>query len=269
MKIENRKLVLKEDLLKGFEVLGVKKGQNIIVHASLTSLGFVCGGPQIVIEALLEAVGEDGTIMMPTQTWKNLDPNMGVHWEEPEEWYQIIRDNWPAYDKAITPTNTMGAISEMFRSWPNAKRSDHPVRSFAAVGKNAELLIKDHDLSNIFGKGSPIDKLYNLDGYVMLIGVGYDKNTSIHLADVIAEYDSKHNEFNSTAIMVDGQRKWVTYETLSVDGEDFEDIGRDFEKQYEVKIITIGNGTVRFMRQRDLVDYAIKWIEKNRIVRKV
>lgn len=102
-----RKLVLKNDIVAAFQALGVKKGQNIEVHTSLSSLGFVCGGPQMVIEALLESVGEEGTIMMPTQTWKNLDPETGVHWEEPKEWWQTIRDNWPAYDKDITPTNTM------------------------------------------------------------------------------------------------------------------------------------------------------------------
>ena len=60
----------------------------------------------------------------------------------------------------------MGKIAEMFRLWPGAVRSEHPARSFAAFGANAEYLVKDHDLSNIFGKGSPLDKLYNLDGYV-------------------------------------------------------------------------------------------------------
>ena len=171
---QERKIVLKEDLIQGFEKAGVKKGQAIMVHTSLSSLGFVCGGPQIVIEALIESVGQEGTIMMPTQSWKNLDPETGVHWEEPKEWWQIIRDNWPAYDKDITPTNTMGAVAEMFRKWPGAKRSDHPARSVAALGKHAAYLTENHDLSNIFGTGSPIDKLYKLDGYVLLIGDGYD-----------------------------------------------------------------------------------------------
>ncbi|MCP6183105.1 AAC(3) family N-acetyltransferase, partial [Klebsiella pneumoniae] len=81
-----------------------------------------------------------------------------------------------------------------------------------------------------FGKDSPIDKLYKLDGYVLLIGVGYDKNTSIHLADAIAEYPGKHNVNESSAVMINGKREWITYDTLAVDGEDFEDIGRDFEK---------------------------------------
>ena len=263
-KSEDRGILTKVDLVDEFQKMGVSSGQNIIVHASLSSLGFVCGGPQIVIEALLECVGEEGTIMMPTQSWKNLDPTAGVHWEEPEEWWQIIRDNWPAYQKEITPTNTMGAVAEMFRSWPGAVRSDHPARSLAAVGKNAEYLIKDHDLSNIFGKGSPIDKLYQLDGYVLLIGTGYDKNTSLHLADAKASYPSKHYAEESSAMMVNGKREWVTYNTLVVDGEDFDEIGEAFEQEHDVKICKLGNATVRLMKQRELVDFAISWIESNR-----
>lgn len=261
---EERKLVLKNDLIKGLKDVGVKKGQSIMVHTSLKSLGFVCGGAQIVIEALLECVGNEGTIMMPTQSWKNLDPEDGVHWEEPKEWWQAIRDNWPAYDKDITPTNTMGQVAEMFRKWPGAKRSDHPARSVAALGKYAEYLTENHDLSNIFGEESPIGKLYKLDGYVLLIGVGYDKNTSIHLADVRAEYPGKHNVNESSAMMIDGKRKWVTYNTLAVDGEDFVDIGKDFEISNKVNKVKVGNGEICFMKQRDIVDFAVEWIEKYR-----
>lgn len=105
---KERKIILKEDLIEGFKKLGVKEGQSIMVHTSLKSMGFVCGGAQIVIEALLESVKDKGTIMMPTQSWKNLDPQTGVHWEEPKEWWQLIRDNWPAYNKDITPTKYYG-----------------------------------------------------------------------------------------------------------------------------------------------------------------
>ncbi|MDB2160765.1 AAC(3) family N-acetyltransferase [Clostridium butyricum] len=261
---KERKIILKEDLIEGFKKLGVKEGQSIMVHTSLKSMGFVCGGAQIVIEALLESVKDKGTIMMPTQSWKNLDPQTGVHWEEPKEWWQLIRDNWPAYNKDITPTNTMGQVAEMFRKWPGAKRSSHPARSVAALGRYSDYLTENHDLSNIFGKDSPIDKLYKLDGYVLLIGVGYDKNTSIHLADAIAEYPGKHNVNERSAVMINGKREWITYDTLAVDGEDFEDIGRDFEKSYQVNKIKIGNGEIRFMKQREIVDYAVKWIEKYR-----
>ncbi|MBE6052010.1 MAG: AAC(3) family N-acetyltransferase [Clostridium sp.] len=261
---ESRKLVLKQDILDGLKTLGVTKGSIVMVHTSLKNMGFVCGGAQIVIESLLETVGPEGTIVMPTQTWKNLDPETGVHWEEPKEWWPIIRENWPAYDKRITPTNTMGKVAEMFRSWPGAYRSDHPARSVAAVGKYANYITENHDLSNIFGEGSPLDKIYKLNGKVLLIGVGYDKNTSIHLADAKAEYESKHNVKESSAIMINGKREWVTYETLFVDGEDFNEIGADFEKECKVNSTNIGNALVRYMSQRELVDYSVKWIEKNR-----
>ncbi len=70
------------------------------------------------------------------------------------------------------------------------------------MGKNASYLTKDHNLSNIFGDGSPIGKLYELGGKVLLIGVGYDKNTSIHLADARAEYPGKHNCVEHSACRV-------------------------------------------------------------------
>lgn len=259
-----KNILLKKDIINALENVGVKRGQTIMVHTSLSSLGFVCGGPQTIIEALLESVGPEGTIMMPTQSWKNLDPSTGVHWEVPEEFWSIIRDNWPPYNKDITPTNTKGVVAEMFRKWPGTIRSGHPARSVAAIGKNAKYLVDKHDLSNIFGDESPIGKLYQLNGYILLIGVGYDKNTSLHLADVRAKYPSKHNCIEHSAIMENGKRIWKEYETLFVDGNDFIDIGRDYEKNFNVNKIKLGNSTIRLIKQRELVDYAIKWIEENR-----
>ncbi len=262
-----RKIVLKEDIVRALKNVGVHEGQTIMVHTALSSFRFICGGGQPGSEALLERKGEEGTLMMPTQSWKNLDPETGVHWEEPREWWQTIRDNWPAYDKAITPTNTMGAVAEMFRKWPGAMRSDHPARSVAALGRYAEYLTRNHDLSNIFGEGSPVGKLYELDGYVLLMGVGYDKNTSIHLADVRAEYPGKHYVTEHSAMMVNGKREWVAYQTLFVDGEDFEQIGEVFELHGKMSRVLLGNGSIRLMRQRELVDFAVDWIQQNRRVK--
>jgi aminoglycoside 3-N-acetyltransferase len=258
------KTVFKSDIADALKSAGVQRGDSVMVHTSLGKIGYVCGGAQTVIEALIETVGEDGTIMMPTQSWKNLDPETGVHWDADETDWDRIRENWPAYNKAITPTNTMGAVAEMFRSWPGAVRSDHPARSVAAWGKHAEYLTKNHDLSNIFGDTSPIGKFYELDGKVLLIGVGYDKNTSIHLADVRAEYPGKHACVEHSAVTEDGKRVWKAYETLFVDGEDFTDIGADFEATHIVHTAPIGGTELKVMKQRELVDFAVEWIEKNR-----
>ncbi|MBQ9901954.1 MAG: AAC(3) family N-acetyltransferase [Clostridia bacterium] len=258
------KPIIKEDIRTAFRTLGLEKGSTVMVHTSLSKIGYVCGGAQTVIEALMETVGTGGTVMMPAQSWKNLDPDDGVHWEVEEEYRQIIRDHWPAYDKRLTPTNTMGAVAEMFRLWPGTMRSDHPSRSVAAWGKHAEYLTSGHDLCNIFGDGSPIGKLYELNGDVLLIGVGYDKNTSLHLADVRADYPGKRNCTEYSAIFEDGKRIWKEYETLFVDGEDFTEIGAAFEQSRTVNRTTLGNAELRLMNQRRLVDFAVDWIHQNR-----
>ena len=258
------KLVIPEDVQTALRNVGVKSGQAIMVHTSLSSLGYVCGGAQTIIEALLHSVGQEGTIMMPTQSWKNLDPTTGVYWQEPKEWWPVIREYIPAYDERITPTNTMGAVAEMFRQWPGTIRSGHPARSVAAWGRYAKYLTEKHSLSDIFGDGSPIGRLYELDGAVLLIGVGYDKNTSLHLADARAEYPGKHTVVESSAIQVDGQRVWKSYETLAVDGEDFPAIGEAFEQTGQVRHVSLGDGILSMMSQRALVDFAVEWMNENR-----
>ena len=258
------KTVFKSDIAEALKSVGLQGGDAVMVHTSLGKLGYVCGGAQVVIEALTEIVGEDGTIMMPTQSWKNLDPETGVHWDADKADWDGIRQHWPAYDKALTPTNTMGAVAEMFRSCPGAVRSDHPARSVAAWGKHAVSLTKNHDLSDIFGETSPIGKFYQLDGKVLLIGVGYDKNTSLHLADVRAAYPGKHTCVEHSAVMENGKRVWKAYETLFVHGEDFTAIGAAFEAAHPVHKATLGGAELRMMRQRELVDFAVEWIESNR-----
>lgn len=123
---------------------------------------------------------------------------------------------------------------------------------------------ENHDLSNIFGDGSPIARLYDLDGYVLLVGVGYDKNTSLHLADARAQYPGKHDCVEHSAIVENGRRIWKEYRTLFVDGEDFDEIGAAFERECSVRTAPLGNGIIRFMRQRELVDFAVGWIERHR-----
>ena len=258
------KVVRKEDIVQGLRKIGLKRGDIIIVHTSLKNIGYVCGGAQAVIEALIEVVTSEGTIVMPTQSWKNLDPETGVHWDADESDWDKIRENWPAYDKEITPTNTMGAVAEMFRQWPGSIRTDHPARSLCAWGKHAAYITAEHSLSNIFGEGSPIAKLYELDAKVLLLGVGYDKNTSIHLADVRATYPGKHNCVEHSAIIENGVRVWKAYSTLFVDGADFEEIGSAFEERGLASAGKVGNADSRFMRQRDIVDFSVSWIESHR-----
>ena len=86
----------------------------------------------------------------------------------------------------------------------------------------------------------------------------------MHLADVRANYPGKHNSIEYSAVLEDGKRVWKQYETLFVDGEDFNEIGAAFENTCSVRKVALGNGTITLMKQRELVDFAVTWIEQNR-----
>ena len=99
---------------------------------------------------------------------------------------------------------------------------------------------------------------------MLLIGVGYDKNTFLHLAEVRADYPGKHTCVEHSAVLENGACVWKSYETLFVDGEDFPAIGAAFEASHIVKKAPIGQTELSLMSQRELVDFAVEWIEKNR-----
>jgi len=254
-----------DSLTESFRVCGVQPGQTIIVHTSLRSLGWVIGGAQAYIQALLHAVGSFGTLMMPTQTFRNLDPSSGAHPGVPEPWWPLIRTHWPAYDPATTPSLGMGVIAELFRTWPGARRSQHPTRSFAALGPNAEQLLATHALEEPFGDDSPVGQLYALDGAVLLVGVDHASNTSLHFAEYRAQYASKRYTQESSAVLVHGVRQWITYTSPNLyDSHDFAELGAAYEAEHHIAPMPIGQASVRLLRQRSLVDWAIRWLEQHR-----
>jgi aminoglycoside 3-N-acetyltransferase len=204
-------------LITHLAACGLDAGQTVLVHTRLSALGWVVGA-QAVIQALLQVLGPTGTLMMPTQTWKNLDPFSGVHGPVPEAWWPTIRAHWPAYDPATTPSIGMGVVAELFRTWPGAQRSHHPVRSFAALGPQAERLIATHALEDPFGETSPVGQLYALDGFILLLGTDHSRNTSLHLAEHRADYPRKRRLQESSAILVEGIRQWVTYSSPTAAG---------------------------------------------------
>lgn len=120
---------------------------------------------------------------MPTQSPQLSDPS---HWENPpvpEEWWPVIRNHLPAYDPQVTPAFWMGKVADTFRTFPGVLRSDHPKLSLAAWGKEAGEVVADHGLAFSLGENSPLAKLYDRSAHVLLLGVGYESNTSFHLAE--------------------------------------------------------------------------------------
>lgn len=263
-RVDTEAIVLAEDIEGALRRAGLREGDALIAHVSLSSLGWVLGGPETVLRSIFSVIGARGTLMMPAQTWKNLDPETGVHWDVPESHWPLIRREWPAFDPAVTPAIGMGSTAEMLRTWPGARRSGHPARSFCAAGPLAEELTADHDLRNIFGRGSPLDKLYRADGRILLLGVGHDKSTALHLAETIADYPGKKTSVEHSAIMRGGRREWVAYETLAVDDSDFVRLGAAYEAETGYRETRLCKGSLRLFRMRPYVDWAVSWMEANR-----
>lgn len=255
-----------DDLASEFRRVGLYAGQVVIIHTSMKAFGrYIVGGAQAVVDALMQVITPEGTLVMPTHSADNTDPAAWAQPPVPEAYWDIIRQTMPPYRPESTPTNGMGAINECFRTYPGVVRSAHPAFSFAAWGKYAEQVTAGHSLNNNVAEETPIGRIYDLDGWVFLLGVGYVRNTSLHLADFRAKWPGKQPEYNSSAMLVNGQREWVTYYDDAIESDDFEQIGTAFEAvPNAVRIEKIGDAVVRLMRQRQLVDFAIPWMEANR-----
>lgn len=256
-----------ESLQTDFETLGIEKGMTLLVHSSLSAMGWVCGGPVAVIMALQEVLGETGTLVMPTHSTDLSDPSQWENPPVPESWWQIIRETMPAYDPDLTPTRSMGKIAETFRNQKSVLRSMHPHHSFCASGPQASYVTDNHALAFGMGENSPLARIYDLDGCVLLLGVVHSNNTSIHLAEYRADFPTKHVVREGAPISQAGSRTWTTFENIDVDSSDFDRIGEDFLPSDAGKVVRhgkVGNANCQLMPQRAVVDFAVEWLGRNR-----
>lgn len=239
--------------------LGLAPGMTVIVHTAMSKLGWVCGGPVAVIQALMDVLTEEGTLVMPAHSGDNSDPAQWVNPLVPAEWVPVIRANMPAYDPAWTPTRGIGRVAELFRTLPEVLRSSHPQVSLTAWGKYAKTVTEGHSLDDSLGEGSPLARLYELDAHVLLLGAGYGSNTSMHLAEYRAGKAPQKRQ--GSAITVDGETRWVEYDDIDFNDEPFASTGEAYEKQGgEVIIGKVGNAECRLLPQRAIVDFTEKWI---------
>jgi len=245
--------------------LGVRPGMTLIVHSSLSALGYVAGGAPAAILALEAALGPEGTLAMPTHTGDLTDP---AGWSDPPvpaAWHATIREAMPAFRPDLTPTRGMGIIPETFRKQEGTLRSSHPHVSWAARGPHAAFITSAHSLAMSQGEGSPLARLYDVGAHVLLIGVGYDRNTSFHLAEYRCKFAPRKRCTRGAPLPTeDGGSQWGTYEDIYWYDTDFEEIGRAFEATGRVRVGRIGRATCRLFSQQELVDFAVRWMNENR-----
>jgi aminoglycoside 3-N-acetyltransferase len=251
-------------LISDLHDLGVIESDLIVVHSSLSRLGWVVGGAQAVVSALMAAVGPEGTIVMPTHSGHLSDPARWKHPAVPHRWVPLVRENLPAFDPRLTPTRNMGAIVDCFRQLEGAQRSPHPRLSFTAVGPLAETVTGRHDLAAGLGPESPIGRLYDLGAKVVLLGVDHANNTSLHLAEYRARWPGKHWHTEGSPVLVDGERQWLSYEELAFDDADFRRLGEAFAATGSEAKSLVGSGLGRLCHQDEVVDFAVGWIERTR-----
>ncbi|MGY0487242.1 aminoglycoside N(3)-acetyltransferase [Streptomyces sp. WG-D5] len=250
-------LVTRDTLASDLRSLGVRSGDTLLVHTSLSSLGWVSGGPVTVVHALLDAVGSHGTLVVPAQTGDLTDP---AHWRNPpvpEEWWEPLRATMPAYDPATSPTLGVGVLPETLRTWPGARRSAHPQTSFAALGARAAEVTDGHAVDCRLGERSPLARLEELHARVLLLGAGYEACTSFHLA----EYRTPFTWEDAGRPGPDG---WERVSEVAIDSDRFDELGAAFEADTTVPRGRVGGAECRLFAVADAVAYAEKWLPVNR-----
>lgn len=231
-------------MLGDVKSMGVREGDCLVVHSSFKSLGLTKKtSPSDVIRTLIEAVGKQGTLMMPTFTYC----------------YSGIW-NVPPYNPESTPSRFMGILPETLRTYPGALRSASPTYSVAAVGEHARLLTEGRDGAGGLGPGSSYEEAYRLGASILLIGVGNTRNSMIHYAEFASGLpicDIPFREFwgRSALVEKDGQPVEVPLKA------DFPGCSHNFGAvdEYLVEKGLLARGTVcsapcLMMNAREMVD---------------
>ena len=251
--------ITKEVLIHKFSKLGIKQGDTLLVHASLSSLGYVVGGEEALFLALREVIGKEGTIVVPSQTVEISDPVTWQYLPVPQEWHDVIRSSMPAYSKNLSYSKAMGAFSQFIGILPNSIRSNHPIYSFTAIGEKAVEIIGEDTFDFPFGEESPLARMYSIGAKVLMIGTDFETNTSLHLAENRLNREVIHEK--SKILTKDGE-KWISFKNIELDiYDDYLEIQKNFMVQYTVNHIKINEGNVHLFDMKECVDFAHRYYD--------
>jgi aminoglycoside N3'-acetyltransferase len=224
--------------MTAMEHLGIERGAVLLVHTSFSRVDLVDGEPAGLIRALREALGPDGTLVMPTMTDDDDHP----------------------FDPSSTPCRGMGVVAETFWRMPGVLRSDSP-HAFAAAGPRAAEVTMDRPLEVPHGPDSPVGRVHALDGQVLLLGVGHDANTTIHLAEWLAGV--RYRRPSHATILRDGRPVRVDYGEIDHCCARFALVDDWLGDRQRRGIV--GRGEARLMRARDVVDVVMARLREDEL----
>ncbi len=234
-------MINKEDIKFSLELMDIRKGDILLVHSALSSIGYVEGGADTVIDALLETVREEGTVAMSTLT------------------------GWFSPFNAENTASAVGKISEKFRLRKNAVRSLHPVHSVAAIGKYAHYITQDHDKCETgCGEGTPYLKIRDLGGKVMLLGVDMDRNTVMHsLEEEIDALYLRTLDIPAPMYMEGYENKKFTLKKFPPGHRDFMGLTPVLRKKEALIEGEIGKAAVKVMEVKKLFDIGLEILRED------
>jgi len=216
---ENKDFIkIKEDLA----LLGIKSGDDVIVHSAFKQLGDVEGGIETVIQALLSLLGDKGTLLFPTLSFSSVNPDPPI--------------NNPVFDVVNTPA-CVGAMPNVFLKFPGVLRSLHPTHSVAALGMRQKEYIENHQLDDEpVGQNSPFFKLGQFGGKVLFLGCSTAYNTSMHGVEEYA---------GAPYVLSEDTKKYVLIDQF----------GKRTEKEYRYHYIFQNGFAQRYDRLENLMEF--------------
>ncbi len=257
---EVKRMLTKSQLVDGLRLLGVNEGSVIEVHSSLSSFGYIPGGAQTVVDALITAVGYDGTIVMPAQTSDNSEPSRWQHPPIDPSLNQQLRQEHPAFDPRSSTFSHMGAIANNLRLRPGTMISNHPNSAFMAYGKHAKWITQSHPLHFSFSMASPLGKLLDLRADILLLGVGYDNCTALHLAET--QSGVRAIQITGAAIDSDRGKQWKKFMDYDYDSDEFVAVGKRLEEYSLVRKFKIQDADCKLFNFPEALSVAIGYFKE-------
>ncbi len=260
-------IIRRSQLVRDLCALGLQPGDTLMLHASVKAVGWIVGGPDVVLDALLEVLGPAGTLMMMVGV------EDGAYWmhEWSAEKQQAYREELPAFDPVRTRAyRGWSILTEYLRTRPGACRSCHPDSSFAAIGPKAALLTRDHPIQYGLGPGSPLDRLVRFGGKVLLLGSPLSDVTLLHYAEYVLDIPNKKTVRYLEPVLVQGQPQWVDIEELdSCDGiadfgifDYFTPITRGYLDSGRGRSGKVGAADSHLLDAGEFVRYAVEWMRR-------